>query len=165
MQWLMLLSGTAASWGEFCTIPFDTAKGEARTGAEAAAPLRPPPAACSPAPSLCACVRACVSLPAVRLQIQDKERPQYRGLLHVMTSMLRDEGLTVPWRGVSAGIQRQMAFAPIRIGLYEPVRNFYVPKEQTGPATILQKIAAGLTTSSAQQRSARAKQSSARAPA
>ena len=88
MAWLMLLSGTAASWGEFCTIPFDTAK--------------------------------------VRLQIQDSSNPKYRGLLHVLQSMFRDEGLTVPWRGVSAGIQRQMAFAPIRIGLYEPVRNFYV---------------------------------------
>ena len=110
MPWLMLLSGTAASWGEFCTIPFDTAK--------------------------------------VRLQIQDASNPQYRGLLHVLTSMVRDEGMTVPWRGVSAGIQRQMAFAPIRIGLYEPVRNFYVGDKQTGPPTIAQKIAAGLTTRS-----------------
>jgi solute carrier family 25 uncoupling protein 8/9 len=107
------------------------------------------------AASLASLLTGCVCLyllpVAVRLQIQDKANPQYRGLLHVMTSMLRDEGLTVPWRGVSAGIQRQMAFAPIRIGLYEPVRNRIVPREQTGPATILQKIAAGLTTSSAQQ--------------
>jgi solute carrier family 25 (mitochondrial uncoupling protein), member 8/9 len=87
----------------------------------------------------------------VRLQIQNKTNPTYRGLFHVMTSMVRDEGLTTPWRGVSAGIQRQMAFAPIRIGLYEPVRNFYVGKDQTGPPTVMQKIAAGLTTSSAPQ--------------
>ena len=109
MPWLMLLSGTAASWGEFCTIPFDTAK--------------------------------------VRLQIQDSAKPTYRGLYHVLTSMVRDEGFTTPWRGVSAGIQRQMAFAPIRIGLYEPVRNFYVGADHVGPPTVLQKIAAGLTTS------------------
>ena len=110
MPVLMLLSGTAASWGEFCTIPFDTAK--------------------------------------VRLQIQDASNPQYRGLLHTLSSMVRDEGVTVPWRGVSAGIQRQMAFAPIRIGLYEPVRNFYVGDKHQGPPTVLQKIAAGLTTRS-----------------
>ena len=109
MPWLMLLSGAAASWGEFCTIPFDTAK--------------------------------------VRLQIQDSAKPTYRGLFHVLSSMVREEGATVPWRGVSAGIQRQMAFAPIRIGLYEPVRNFYVGKDHVGPPTVLQKIAAGLTTS------------------
>lgn len=106
--WLMLLSGTAASWGEFCTIPFDTAK--------------------------------------VRLQIQDAANPKYRGLFHCLTTMLKEEGLMSYWRGVSAGIQRQMAFAPIRIGLYEPVRNFYMG-DHKGDPTIIQRIAAGLTTS------------------
>ena len=109
LVWQMLLSGSAASWAEACTIPFDTAK--------------------------------------VRLQIQDKANPKYRGLVHVITSIVRDEGVYSLWRGVSAGIQRQCAFAPIRIGLYEPVRNAIVPADQVGPPTILQKIAAGLTTS------------------
>lgn len=110
MPWLMLLSGAAASWGEFCTIPFDTAK--------------------------------------VRLQMQNKQQaaPQYRGLVHCLSSIVREEGMFVPWRGVTAGIQRQLAFAPIRIGLYEPVRNMYVGDAVTTP-TLLQKIAAGLTTS------------------
>lgn len=109
MPALMLLSGSAASFGEFCTIPFDTAK--------------------------------------VRLQIQDKANPTYKGLIDCLTKIVTQEGATVPWRGVSAGIQRQMAFAPIRIGLYEPVRNIYMGKDNTGNPTILQKIAAGLTTS------------------
>lgn len=106
---LMVLSGAAASWGEFCTIPFDTAK--------------------------------------VRLQMQDKANPVYRGLFHTLQSMFQQEGLRAPWKGVTAGIQRQCAFAPIRIGLYEPVRNFYVGKDFKGDPPILQKIAAGLTTS------------------
>jgi len=106
---LMLLSASAASWGEFCTIPFDTAK--------------------------------------VRLQMQDKANPVYRGLAHTLTSMFTQEGIRAPWKGVTAGIQRQCAFAPIRIGLYEPVRNFYVGKDFKGDPPILQKIAAGLTTS------------------
>jgi solute carrier family 25 uncoupling protein 8/9 len=109
MHILMLLSGTAASWGEFCTIPFDTAK--------------------------------------VRLQMQDKAKPVYRGLFHTLSSMFQQEGIRAPWKGVTAGIQRQCAFAPIRIGLYEPVRNFYVGKDFKGDPPILQKIAAGLTTS------------------
>ena len=108
LPWLMALSGSAASFGEFCTIPFDTAK--------------------------------------VRLQLQDPTRPTYRGLVHCLSSIVRDEGFTVPWRGVSAGVQRQLAFAPIRIGLYEPVRNLYVGNLHDTP-TLLQKIAAGLTTS------------------
>jgi len=106
---LMLLSGTAASWGEWCTIPFDTAK--------------------------------------VRLQMQDKANPQYRGLVHTLTTMVKEEGFKAPWKGVAAGIQRQLAFAPIRIGLYEPVRNFYCGKDFKGDPPLLQKIAAGLTTS------------------
>ncbi len=77
---LMLLSGGAASWGEFCTIPFDTAK--------------------------------------VRLQVQNKANPQYSGLFDVLSKMVKEEGFRSPWRGVSAGIQRQMAFAPIRIGKF-----------------------------------------------
>jgi len=116
MPYLMALSGTAASWGEFCTIPFDTAK--------------------------------------VRLQIQDKaagagagQQPKYKGLFDCLSQMVRNEGFTSPWRGVSAGIQRQCAFAPIRIGLYEPVRNFYCGKDFTGTPSVWQKIAAGLTTS------------------
>lgn len=107
--WLMALSGTAASWGEFCTIPFDTAK--------------------------------------VRLQIQDKTNPRYKGLFDVLSSMFREEGVRSPWKGVVAGIQRQMVFAPIRIGLYEPVRDFYTPAENRGAPTILQRIEAGVTTS------------------
>lgn len=88
-----MLSASAASFGEFCTIPFDTAK--------------------------------------VRLQMQDKANPVYRGLFHTLQSMFKQEGIRAPWKGVTAGIQRQCAFAPIRIGLYEPVRNFYVVRNHT----------------------------------
>lgn len=109
MGTLMLLSGTAASWAEFCTIPFDTAK--------------------------------------VRLQMQDASRPVYRGLFHTLSSIVREEGVRAPWKGVTAGIQRQLVFASLRIGLYEPVRNFYCGRDFKGDPPLLQKIAAGLTTS------------------
>ena len=79
--------------------------------------------------------------------MQDKANPVYRGLAHTLTSMFKQEGIRAPWKGVTAGIQRQCAFAPIRIGLYEPLRNFYVGKDFKGDPPILQKIAAGLTTS------------------
>lgn len=83
----------------------------------------------------------------VRLQMQDKANPVYRGLFHTLSSMVKQEGVTAPWKGVTAGIQRQCAFAPIRIGLYEPVRNFYMGADFKGDPPILMKIAAGLTTS------------------
>jgi len=108
----MLLSGLAASWGEFCTIPFDTAK--------------------------------------VRLQIQDKSATggtRYTGLINCLSTIVKEEGFRAPWKGVIAGIQRQMMFAPIRIGLYQPVRDLYVGKDVQGNPPMHLKIAAGLTTS------------------
>lgn len=54
------------------------------------------------------------------------------------------EGVAALWKGISPGIQRQMLFASIRIGLYEPVRNFYCGEGNT--PNMLQKIGAGLTT-------------------
>jgi len=69
-------------------------------------------------------------------------------LVDCLTQIVKQEGAFAPWRGVSAGIQRQCAFAPIRIGLYEPVRALYMGENAaTQTPTVLQKIAAGLTTS------------------
>lgn len=79
--------------------------------------------------------------------MQDASKPVYRGLGHTLSTIVKQEGFTAPWRGVSAGIQRQCAFAPIRIGLYEPVRNFYLGADFKGDPPVLMKIAAGLTTS------------------
>ena len=112
---LMLISGCAASVGELCTIPFDTAK--------------------------------------VRLQLQggSTTQLQYTGLIDCLRKMVNHEGITAPWKGVSAGIQRQLAFAPVRIGLYEPVRNFYMTQfnynVKSDQPTIGVRILAGLTTS------------------
>jgi solute carrier family 25 uncoupling protein 8/9 len=67
--------------------------------------------------------------------------------------MVRNEGLLAPWKGVAAGVQRQLIFAPIRIGLYEPVRNWVMSRGgrrvvASGQLpTIGEKIAAGLMTS------------------
>jgi solute carrier family 25 uncoupling protein 8/9 len=86
--------------------------------------------------------------PAVGAAAQVAAQPQrYKGLIDCLSRIVREEGVTAPWRGVSAGIQRQCAFAPIRIGLYEPVRAIYMGKDFVGQPTVLQKIAAGLTTS------------------
>lgn len=40
--------------------------------------------------------------------------------------MATTEGLASWYKGIAAGMQRQMAFASIRIGLYENVKNYYV---------------------------------------
>ena len=68
----------------------------------------------------------------VRLQIQKKQevgvKQKYSGLINCVKTMVREEGGLALFKGLNAGLQRQMVFASIRIGLYEPVRNMMVPE-------------------------------------
>ena len=53
---------------------------------------------------------------------------QYRGVLGTILTMVRTEGPRSLYSGLVAGLQRQMSFASIRIGLYDSVKQFYTPK-------------------------------------
>ncbi|NWR77840.1 UCP3 protein, partial [Centropus unirufus] len=88
----------------------------------------------------------------VRLQIQGEVRiprstssTEYRGVLGTLSTMVRVEGPRSLYRGLAAGLQRQMSFASIRIGLYDSVKQLYTPKgaESTGLAA---RLLAGCTT-------------------
>ena len=62
----------------------------------------------------------------VRLQIQGQKKaelgasfvPKYTGLFNTIATIAREEGPLALWKGISAGIQRQVVFAGIRIGTY-----------------------------------------------
>ncbi|XP_033930408.1 mitochondrial uncoupling protein 3-like isoform X2 [Melopsittacus undulatus] len=88
----------------------------------------------------------------VRLQIQGEGRiprpigtVEYRGVLGTLSTMVRTEGPRSLYSGLAAGLQRQMSFASIRIGLYDSVKQLYTPKgaESTGLAP---RLLAGCTT-------------------
>ncbi|NXN31800.1 UCP3 protein, partial [Nycticryphes semicollaris] len=88
----------------------------------------------------------------VRLQIQGEVRiprstgaVEYRGVLGTLSTMVRTEGPRSLYSGLVAGLQRQMSFASIRIGLYDSVKQLYTPKgaESTGLAA---RLLAGCTT-------------------
>jgi solute carrier family 25 uncoupling protein 8/9 len=81
----------------------------------------------------------------VRLQIQG-EQAKYNGMLHCIKTMAAEEGVASLYKGLSAGLQRQMVFASLRIGLYEPVKQLYVGKDHQGPISIFTRILAALTT-------------------
>lgn len=51
------------------------------------------------------------------------EIPKYKGLADCAVKMAKDEGIAALWSGWNPGIQRQMVFASIRIGLYFPIRQ------------------------------------------
>jgi len=87
----------------------------------------------------------------VRLQIQGSqlkpgEVAKYKGLLNCVAKVAREEGVSFLYKGLGAGLQRQMVFASLRIGLYDSVRDFYCGKDFQGEPPITKKILAGLTT-------------------
>ena len=62
----------------------------------------------------------------VRLQIQGSQLKagdpvKYKGLLKTAVTIAGEEGPAALFKGLGAGLQRQMVFASIRIGLYDHV--------------------------------------------
>lgn len=50
--------------------------------------------------------------------------PKYVGLIGTTRTVVADEGVLALWKGLSAGLQRQIIFSGIRVGLYQPVRDY-----------------------------------------
>uniref|UniRef100_T1JCK8 Mitochondrial brown fat uncoupling protein 1 n=1 Tax=Strigamia maritima TaxID=126957 RepID=T1JCK8_STRMM len=93
----------------------------------------------------------------VRLQIQGEGSVatsgattlKYRGLFGTMITMSKQEGPLSLYNGLNAGLQRQMCFASIRIGLYDNVKRFYIGLLDSDAGTasnIAVRILAGITT-------------------
>ncbi|KAM8773376.1 mitochondrial brown fat uncoupling protein 1 [Acanthopagrus schlegelii] len=101
---------------------------------------------------LAACWADIVTFPLdtakVRLQIQGEKTAvggiRYRGVFGTISTMIRTEGPRSLYNGLVAGLQRQMCFASIRIGLYDSVKNFYTGGKDN--PNVLIRILAGCTT-------------------
>ncbi|KAK5638694.1 hypothetical protein RI129_012989 [Pyrocoelia pectoralis] len=119
----MLTAGISASFADFMTFPLDTAK--------------------------------------VRLQIQGETqalvqngtisvlRTRQHGLASTIINMVRSEGGRSLYKGLSAGLQRQMCFASVRIGFYDNFKHFYTQLfsgNNPSGLNVGARIAAGLTT-------------------
>jgi solute carrier family 25 uncoupling protein 8/9 len=73
--------------------------------------------------------------------------PKYKGLLQTCKLIAAEEGSTALFGGLIPGLQRQILFAGLRIGMYVPIRDMICGPLQEGQAPLLwQKIAAGITT-------------------
>ncbi|EAL38901.3 AGAP011676-PA, partial [Anopheles gambiae str. PEST] len=89
----------------------------------------------------------------VRLQLNPTSVPatqhvQYRGLVGTITTITRQEGFRTLYNGLSAGLQRQLCFCSIRLGLYDTVKTFYGSLLKAG-LQIGTRVLAGLTTGGA----------------
>ncbi|XP_043591519.1 mitochondrial uncoupling protein 2-like [Bombus pyrosoma] len=126
--WMKLLSaGTAACIADLATFPLDTAKVRMQIAGESR-------------PLLLATADG--SMLAVR-----NTQP---GLLRTVGNIIRVEGARSLYGGLSAGLQRQMCFASIRLGLYDGVKSRYAGiidgNNRSGSKSISVRIAAGITT-------------------
>ncbi|XP_061575631.1 dicarboxylate carrier SLC25A8-like isoform X2 [Cololabis saira] len=101
------------------------------------------------------CVADLVTFPLdtakVRLQIQGESRPlvkgqraKYSGVFGTIVTIVKAEGPKGLYNGLVAGLQRQMSFASVRIGLYDTMKQFYAGgSENAGLGT---RMLAGCTT-------------------
>lgn len=110
-----------------------------------------------------ACIADAATFPLdtakVRLQIQGEGSSKgsiqlkYRGMVGTMVTMARQEGIHSLYNGLTAGLQRQMCFASVRIGLYDNVKVLYQDILTDGSPNTGQifavRILAGITTGAA----------------
>ncbi|KAL3829099.1 hypothetical protein ACJIZ3_017901 [Penstemon smallii] len=106
--------------------------------------------ACS---AFAACLAELCTIPLdtakVRLQLQKKApsgESKYRGLLGTVAMIAKEEGLCALWKGIIPGLHRQFLYGGLRIGLYEPVKAFFVGNSYVGDVSIFSKILAALVT-------------------
>ncbi|KAM6933164.1 dicarboxylate carrier UCP2-like [Xenentodon cancila] len=119
--------------------------------------LAPPAAVKVFAAGTAGCVADLATFPLdtakVRLQIQGESRPllksqraKYRGVFGTVVTIVKTEGPRSLYNGLVAGLQRQMSFASVRIGLYDTMKQLYAGgSENAGLGT---RLLAGCTTGS-----------------
>lgn len=69
----------------------------------------------------------------------------YRGLLGTCATVAREEGIGSLWKGLGPGLQRQVIYGGLRIGLYEPVKNIITGGKTEGD-NLGVKVLSGLAT-------------------
>ena len=67
-------------------------------------------------------------------------------MTHCITTIFREEGVASLWKGIFAGLQRQIINSGIRIGLYPTVRDFYMGKDKHKEPTFFIRVIAAMTT-------------------
>ena len=74
----------------------------------------------------------------------DAYKAKYNGMFHALKTVFVEEGIQSLWKGIFAGLQRQVIFAGLRIGLYPTVRDSICGKDVT--ASLPQRVLAAMIT-------------------
>lgn len=70
--------------------------------------------------------------------------PKYKGLFDTVFVMIKEEGFRSPYKGIYAGFQRQIVYASLRTGLYDPIKHFICGRDFKGEVSLYQRVLAGL---------------------
>ncbi|XP_078000361.1 dicarboxylate carrier UCP2-like [Glandiceps talaboti] len=125
-------AGTAACMADMITFPLDTAKVRLQIQGEGSKVTKK---------SISAITKS-----LVRKSIKPEVR--YNGMVGTISTIAHQEGPRALYNGLNAGLQRQMSFASVRIGLYDSVKQYY----QSGIAYslpgggVITRVLAGMTT-------------------
>ncbi|KAF0933979.1 hypothetical protein E2562_021038 [Oryza meyeriana var. granulata] len=103
--------------------------------------------------ALAACFAEVCTIPLdtakVRLQLQKKAAAVAGGaggMLATIVCIAREEGVAALWKGIIPGLHRQFLYGGLRIGLYEPVKAFFIGGTAASDISLFSKILAALTT-------------------
>jgi len=134
----LVTAGAAACFADFVSFPLDTAKVRLQVQGEVRFP-RP------------LVVSHCLASTGSTLGFPYVTAVQYRGILGTLLTISKEEGFRSLYSGLNAGLQRQMCFAAVRLGMYEPVKKSYqqllkVDSTKGGILDVFARIMAGMTT-------------------
>ncbi|PIK53137.1 mitochondrial uncoupling protein 3 [Apostichopus japonicus] len=74
-----------------------------------------------------------------------KENFRYKGVFGTISTIVKEEGPRGLYRGLNPGMQRQLCFCGVRIGLYDNIKEAYTELLGTDGVNIYARIAAGIT--------------------
>lgn len=55
-----------------------------------------------------------------------KIKQKYKGMFKTIRVIAQEEGVKGLYKGIVPGLQRQMCFAPVRVGCYDEVKRIYM---------------------------------------
>ncbi|XP_062958373.1 kidney mitochondrial carrier protein 1 isoform X2 [Cynocephalus volans] len=97
-----------------------------------------------------------IDLTKTRLQIQGQTNDanfkeiRYRGMLHALVRIGREEGLKALYSGIAPAMLRQASYGTIKIGTYQSLKRLFVecPEDETLPMNVVCGILSGVISSS-----------------
>ncbi|XP_021570163.1 kidney mitochondrial carrier protein 1 isoform X1 [Carlito syrichta] len=96
-----------------------------------------------------------IDLTKTRLQIQGQmndtnfKEIRYRGMLHALVRIGREEGLRALYSGIAPAMLRQASYGTIKIGTYQSLKRLFVerPEDETLPVNVICGILSGVISS------------------